>query len=42
MILDSTDTICALSTANGMGAIAMIRVSGERAFEIVSSVFSKK
>lgn len=42
MILDSTDTICALSTANGMGAIAMIRVSGERAFEIVSTVFSKK
>lgn len=42
MILDSIDTICALSTANGMGAIAMIRVSGERAFEIVSTVFSKK
>ncbi len=41
MILDSTDTICALSTANGMGAIAMIRVSGARAFDIVSTVFSK-
>lgn len=42
MILDSSDTICALSTANGMGAIALIRVSGAKAFEIVSSVFSKK
>jgi len=42
MILDSTDTICALSTANGMGAIAVIRVSGTEAFGIVSSVFSKK
>ena len=42
MILDSSDTICALSTANGMGAIAVIRVSGTEAFEIVSSVFSKQ
>ncbi|MEN8956644.1 MAG: tRNA uridine-5-carboxymethylaminomethyl(34) synthesis GTPase MnmE [Flavobacteriales bacterium] len=41
MILDSTDTICALSTANGMGAIAVIRVSGNKAFSIVSSIFSK-
>ena len=37
----NNDTICALSTANGMGAIAMIRVSGEKALEIVSSIFSK-
>lgn len=37
----NTDTICALSTANGMGAIAVIRVSGEQALEIVSSIFSK-
>ena len=35
------DTICALSTANGIGAIAVIRVSGEQALEIVSSIFSK-
>lgn len=41
MILDSTDTICALSTANGMGAIAVIRVSGDNTFSIVSSIFSK-
>lgn len=37
----NTDTICALSTANGVGGIAVIRVSGNRAFAIVSSVFSK-
>ena len=37
----NSDTICALSTANGIGAIAVIRVSGEKAFEIVSSIFSK-
>lgn len=37
----SEDTICALSTANGMGAIAVIRVSGNRALEITSSIFSK-
>ena len=35
------ETICALSTANGMGAIAVIRVSGEDALEITSQIFSK-
>ncbi len=37
----NNDTICALSTANGMGAIAVIRVSGSQALEIVSAIFSK-
>ena len=37
----NNDTICALSTANGMGAIAVIRVSGKEAFDIVSAIFSK-
>ena len=37
----NNDTICALSTANGLGAIAVIRISGNKAFEIVSSIFSK-
>lgn len=36
------DTICALATANGMGAIGIIRVSGEKAFEIVNSIFEGK
>jgi len=39
--MKNNDTICALSTANGMGAIAVIRISGKQAFEIVSAVFSK-
>jgi hypothetical protein len=37
----NNDTICALSTANGMGAIAVIRISGPKAFSICSAIFSK-
>ena len=37
-ILDN-DTICALATPQGMGAIAVVRVSGPNAIEIVSSLF---
>ena len=37
----NNDTICALSTANGIGAIAVIRVSGVQALAIVSAIFSK-
>ncbi len=37
----NNDTICALSTANGMGAIAVIRVSGVQALAIVSTIFPK-
>lgn len=33
------DTICALSTAQGMGAIAMIRISGSETFPILQKVF---
>lgn len=33
------DTICALSTAQGMGAIAMIRISGLETFPILQKVF---
>ncbi len=35
------DTICALTTPNGIGAIGMIRLSGSNSLDIVSSVFSK-
>ena len=35
------DTICALATANGVGAIAVIRVSGKESLKIVSGCFSK-
>ena len=37
----STDPICALATANGMGAIAVIRVSGSGSKALVSKAFSK-
>lgn len=36
------DTITALATAPGAGAIAIIRVSGEKSLEIVSSIFKAK
>ena len=35
------DTIAAISTSLGVGAISIIRVSGPKAIEIVNSVFSK-
>lgn len=35
------DTICALSTAPGMGAIAVVRVSGSKALEYTSAIFSR-
>ena len=37
----SHDPICALATANGIGAIAVIRVSGVNAKQLVSKTFSK-
>ena len=36
------DTICALATANGIGAIGIIRVSGNQSFEIVNKIFEGK
>ncbi len=36
------DTIAAISTSQGVGAISIIRVSGEEAIEIVSKIFSNK
>jgi len=39
--LQSQDTICAIATANGIGAISLIRVSGSKSLETVSSIFSK-
>ena len=39
-ILDN-DTICALATPHGMGAIAVVRISGPKAIEIVASLFQQ-
>jgi tRNA modification GTPase len=36
------DTICALATANGIGAIGIIRVSGDQAIEICEKCFDGK
>ena len=41
MNLLEQDTICALSTAPGMGAIATIRVSGYLTFDVIEKIFSK-
>ena len=38
--MNEKDTICALATAPG-GAIAVIRVSGEKAISITESIFSR-
>ena len=35
----SSDTICAISTASGSGAIAVVRLSGEKSLDIVSKIF---
>jgi tRNA modification GTPase len=39
---DLDDTICALATAGGIGAIGVIRISGTNAITIVNSVFKGK
>lgn len=36
------DTICAIATSQGVGAIAIIRVSGEEAVEIVNKIYKGK
>ncbi|MGP1500462.1 tRNA uridine-5-carboxymethylaminomethyl(34) synthesis GTPase MnmE [Bergeyella cardium] len=36
------DTICALATANGVGAIGIIRISGEDAVSITNKIFEGK
>lgn len=36
------DTICAISTSQGVGAIAIIRVSGDESINIVNSIFKGK
>ncbi|MGC6433350.1 MAG: tRNA uridine-5-carboxymethylaminomethyl(34) synthesis GTPase MnmE [Crocinitomicaceae bacterium] len=38
----SQDTICAIATANGIGAIGLIRISGADAISITSTIFSKQ
>lgn len=42
MNLFNNDTICAISTASGMGAIAIIRLSGSKSFEIITEIFRRR
>jgi len=37
--MNITDTICSISTPQGVGALAIIRVSGKNAFEITGKLF---
>ena len=37
----NTDTIVALATPQGVGAIGVIRLSGSKSIDILSKVFSK-
>ena len=39
--MNNSDTICAVATATG-GAIGVVRLSGEKTFEILDRVFSKR
>ena len=38
----NSDTICAIATPHGMGAIATVRVSGAKAFPIVADLFQNR
>jgi len=40
-MINNQDTICALATPNGIGAIGVIRLSGAEAWKITSRLFSK-
>lgn len=37
----NSDTICAIATPHGMGAIAVVRISGAKAISIVSQLFNQ-
>lgn len=39
-ILEEFDTITAIATPLGMGGVGVIRISGEKAFEIIEKIFS--
>ncbi len=38
-MLSEKDTICAISTAQGMGAIAVIRLSGDQSIAVCEKLF---
>lgn len=42
MSINTNDSICAIATASGMGAIAVVRLSGQRCHEIALSIFKSR
>lgn len=42
MSINTNDAICAIATASGMGAIAVVRLSGQRCHEIALSIFNSR
>lgn len=42
MSINTNDAICAIATASGMGAIAVVRLSGQRCHEIAFSIFKSR
>ena len=42
MSINTNDPICAIATASGMGAIAVVRLSGQRCHEIALSIFKSR
>ena len=40
-ILQEFDTIAAIATPLGTGGVGVIRISGEKSFEITDKIFSK-
>ena len=41
-IIQEFDTITAIATPIGTGGVGVIRISGDKSFEIISKIFSKK
>ena len=42
MSINTNDAICPIATASGMGAIAVVRLSGQRCHEIALSIFKSR
>lgn len=40
-MMNPNETICAIATANGVGALGVVRVSGENAIKYTNQIFSK-
>ena len=41
-ILQEFDTIAAIATPIGTGGVGVIRISGDKSFEIIDKIYSKK